>query len=421
MKTTSWISALLIILPLIAPGCGPDSDPVSIDMTDILSQPKTYVGSTECKFCHLEHNDSWENTLHSRTLQDVTQNNDALIAWLNPDIIRADLKRQEGTLKIALDEIYIPKMEEVKYTMGMQWEQAFLIEKNKKLYVAPVLYNARDNQWHSYNEDKWDKEPWIEKCGGCHATGVTLSENTFSEPRIGCEACHGPGSHHIALPETAVFEKHRTIVNPSHLPAAFRTQICGSCHSRGKSTMAKDVDWPVQYLPGRSLDLYYQSSSPDINNNAFFYPNGFAKSRNMQYNDWKKSAHAREGVSCTSCHYVHQLGVPPTQYQTKGAGSQQCLLCHKVINSNMSHSIHSFANCIGCHMPRISQNGSAGATHSHVFKTILPKETLKNPEIPNSCQNCHKHKDTDLLTLQKLYDGITQKSLLRVHQTPSRW
>jgi len=145
------------------------------------------------------------------------------------------------------------------------------------------------------------------------------------------------------------------------------------------------------------------------------------KHRYMQFNDWKKSAHAREGVSCTSCHYVHRLGVPPNQYQTRGAGSQQCLLCHKMINNNMSHSIHSFANCIGCHMPKISQNGGAGITHSHVFKTILPKDTLKNPEIPNACQNCHKHKETDLMTLQKLFDSLSQKTLLRVHQTPPRW
>ena len=34
----------------------------------------------------------------------------------------------------------------------------------------------------------------------------------------------------------AVFDKRLTIVNPSHLLVALRTQICGSCHNRGKST-----------------------------------------------------------------------------------------------------------------------------------------------------------------------------------------
>jgi hypothetical protein len=87
----------------------------------------------------------------------------------------------------------------------------------------------------------------------------------------------------------------------------------------------------------------------------------------------------------------------------------------------MAHSIHSFGNCIGCHMPRIAMSAESGDNHSHAFVALLPKDTLNNPKVPNSCQTCHKHKDTDLATLQKLYDSITKKSLLRVHQTRQRW
>jgi formate-dependent nitrite reductase cytochrome c552 subunit len=87
----------------------------------------------------------------------------------------------------------------------------------------------------------------------------------------------------------------------------------------------------------------------------------------------------------------------------------------------MAHSIHSFANCIGCHMPRIVKNGTM-VSRSHTFKTLLPKETLADPAIPNSCQTCHKHQNTDLAALQKQYDGLSQKSLLlRVHQPRPRW
>ncbi len=275
----------------------------------------------------------------------------------------------------------------------------------------------RADHWTTYYEDTWDKRPWNKYCGGCHAMGVDLEKNTFSEPRVGCEACHGPGSHHVALPETAVFEKRLTIVNPSHLPVAFRTQICGSCHNRGKATKMEDVEWPVGYQPGRALGLYFKSTSYAAGDFKNVYANEFAKGHHQQYLDWKQSSHSREGVTCTSCHYVHQLGLPPTQFQTKGAGSQQCLTCHQVINNNLAHSIHSFANCIGCHMPRIAKSAESGDTHSHVFVTLLPKDTLKNPKIPNSCQTCHKHKDTDLVTLQKLFDSLAQGSLVRLHST----
>ncbi len=254
MKTGLGFKFVLILLLAIAvANCGPGSGEVKVDIEEILSKPKTYVGSEQCQFCHLEHYDSWKTTLHSRTIQDVTQNLDALIAEIDPEVILTDLKKRQKDLKIPADQIYIPKPEEIKYTIGMQWKQGFLVETNGKLYVAPVQYEARTNQWINYHEADWDKRPWDKYCGGCHATGVDLEKDTFVEPRVGCEACHGPGSHHVALPETAVFDKRLTIVNPSHLPAAFRTQICGSCHSRGESTKVEGAKWPVGYRPGRAL------------------------------------------------------------------------------------------------------------------------------------------------------------------------
>jgi hypothetical protein len=416
MKTGGWLKlSLTALLTAWLVNCGPGSGEIEFDIEEVLSKPKTYVGSDVCRYCHLEHYDSWKTTLHSRTIQDVTKNQDALIAKINPEAIRADLKKLNN-LKVPVEKIYIPKAEEIKYTMGMQWKQGFLVDKNGMLYVAPVQYNAKSDSWFSYHEDDWDKRSWIYFCGGCHAMGIDLEKNTFSEMRVGCEACHGAGSHHVALPETAVYEKRLTIINPSQLPAGFRTQICGSCHNRGKSTEMKGIEWPVGYKPGRALGLYYKSSSYAAGDVKHFYANEFSKGHHQQYLDWKHSVHSKEGVSCTSCHYVHQLGVAPTQFQTKGAGSQQCLMCHKVINFTAAHSIHSFANCIGCHMPRIAKSAESGDTHSHVFVTLLPKDTIKNPEVPNSCQVCHKHKNADLATLQAVFDGLAKRSLLQVHQ-----
>jgi hypothetical protein len=422
MKVRGVLVKLFLMFLIVSgfTGCGPDTGEIKVDIEEVLSKPKAYVGSEQCQFCHLEHYDSWKTTLHSRTIQDVTQNLDALVAEINPEGIRADLKKLEKDLKVPVDQIYIPKVEEIKYTIGMQWKQGFLVEKNGKLYVAPVEYEARTNQWINYHEADWDQRPWSKYCGGCHATGIDLKKDTFVEPRVGCEACHGPASHHVALPEKAVFDKRLTIVNPSHLPAAFRTQICGSCHSRGESTKVVGAKWPVGYQPGRALGRYFKTNNFDHQDIKTTYAEEFAKGHGQQYIEWLYSTHSKEGVTCTSCHYVHQLGVPPTQFQTKGAGSQQCLMCHKVINENMSHSIHSFANCIGCHMPRIARSPESGDTHSHVFTTLLPEDTLKNPQVPNSCQTCHKHKDTDLATLQNLYEGFSKKSLLRVHQSRPR-
>jgi hypothetical protein len=52
-------------------------------------------------------------------------------------------------------------------------------------------------------------------------------------------------------------------------------------------------------------------------------------------------------------------------------------------------------------MPKIATSPESGAVHSHAFICILPKDTLNNPELPNSCQTCHKHKNEDLEKLQE--------------------
>ena len=74
----------------------------------------------------------------------------------------------------------------------------------------------------------------------------------------------------------------------------------------------------------------------------------------------------------------------------------------------MAHSIHSFANCIGCHMPRIAKSAESGDIHSHVFVTLLPKDTLNNPDLPNSCQTCHHHKGQDLNQLHENWEALAR-------------
>jgi hypothetical protein len=386
----------LVVLTMLA--CGAEQ---SVDVKTITANPKAYVGSDTCKMCHLEHYDSWQMTLHSRMLQDAEKNQDAIIVPIDEKTIREDLTELGDKLKVPADQVYVPKVEEIKYTIGSQWKQRYLVEKNGDFFIAPVQYNSETHRWVNYHEADWDKRPWLLKCGGCHATGVDLEKKTFVEPGVGCESCHGKGSWHAALPKTAVFEKRQTIVNPAKLTMGVAVQICGSCHNRGKATQHKGAGWPVGYEPGKSLEAFYKSTSFEGGDVKHVYANEFSKGHHQQYIDWQQSQHFREGVTCTSCHYVHQLGIAPTRSQTVGAGSQQCFECHTILNKTTAHAIHSFANCVGCHMPRIAKSAESGDIHSHVFVALLPKDTIDNPEVPNSCQTCHKHKDADLKELQE--------------------
>jgi len=394
-----FLAAGLAALAILACGERPT------DVTALKSKPKEYVGSDTCKMCHLEHFDSWKMTLHSRMMQDAQKNQDAIVAPIDEKHIREDLAKS-GKLKVAADKVYVPKISEILYTIGSQWKQRYLVKRDNTLYISPIQYNIESNRWVPYHDADWEKRPWILGCGGCHATGVNIEKGTFVEPGVACEACHGKGSWHAALPKTEVFEKRATIINPAKLTMGVAVQICGSCHNRGKSTRNPKASWPVGYEPGKALEAYFKSTSFAGGDVRHIYANEFSKGHHQQYIDWSLSKHAKEGVTCTSCHYVHQIGIPPTRSQTMGAGSKQCLSCHDLINNNLAHSIHSFGNCVGCHMPKIATSAESGDIRSHVFMCLLPKDTLANPVIPNSCQTCHRHKDQDLKKLQAAYDAL---------------
>ncbi|MEA3410819.1 MAG: multiheme c-type cytochrome [Pseudomonadota bacterium] len=401
-------SFIVIFAALIAAGCAGERQ--GVDVNQILSSPKEYVGSETCMTCHLEHHDAWKKTLHSRMIQDVRANEDAIIPVFDEAAIREDLKNLDKKLKVPAEEIYIPKKEDILYTIGSQWKQRYLIEKEGDLFISPVQYNIDTGRWVNYHEHDWDKRPWLKKCGGCHATGVDLEQKTFMEPGVGCESCHGKGSWHAALPKAETYKKRETIVNPEKLTMGVSVQICGSCHNRGKSTHVKGAGWPVGYEPGKSLEAYYQSTSFEAGDVKHVYANEFSKGHHQQYIDWKQSKHSREGVTCNSCHYSHELGQGATRSQTATKGSKVCFECHEQVNREGPHSIHSFANCVGCHMPRIAKSAESGDIHSHVFVTLLPRDTLENPDLPNSCETCHEHKDQDLKELQERYDALTKRS-----------
>ena len=153
----------MCILMTVWTSCGVEKP---VDVENVMSKPQAFVGSDTCKMCHLEHFDSWQMTLHSRSTQNVQENLDAIIVPFNEEVIREDLARIEDQLKVPADKIYIPAEEEIAYAIGSQWSQMYLIEKEGTLYVAPVMYDIDSHRWIPYYEDQWRQRPWVLKCGG---------------------------------------------------------------------------------------------------------------------------------------------------------------------------------------------------------------------------------------------------------------
>lgn len=123
MKIKGLASVFILVLAAVALAACTAEPP--IDIQAVTSQPKSFVGSDTCKKCHLEHYDSWKMTLHSRMIQDAKANQDAIIVPIEEKRIRKDLTELGDKLKVPADQIYVPKVDEILYTIGSQWKQRF--------------------------------------------------------------------------------------------------------------------------------------------------------------------------------------------------------------------------------------------------------------------------------------------------------
>jgi DmsE family decaheme c-type cytochrome len=149
-----------------------------------------------------------------------------------------------------------------------------------------------------------------------------------------CEACHGPGTQHTTSLSAA------DIRNPAKLPATQVDQVCLGCH-RNQETHA-----------GRIVD-----------------------------------SHAKQGISCTSCHKVHADEGHSLVARTSPAINQQCASCHLSVMASFQkpygHKITQNAmNCVDCHNP----HGGAGKTAG---QALLGKSSAANEP---GCFSCHGDK-----------------------------
>ena len=106
MKGKASAAMMLGLSALLVFGCGGEP---SVDVKQLMAQPKTYVGSDTCKMCHLEHYDSWKMTLHSRMTQDAQKNRDVIIADFDEKRIREDLAKLGDKLKVPADQDLHPQ------------------------------------------------------------------------------------------------------------------------------------------------------------------------------------------------------------------------------------------------------------------------------------------------------------------------
>ncbi len=329
------------------------------------SPAEGYIGSDRCGGCHEEMYTSWQNTPHAKMIQDVTK---------DPKVVVGNFTHDDPNLPFGLDD--------VRYTIGSKWKQRYLTQTDTgDFYILPAQWNVETGEWVPYHADDWQTREWRRTCGSCHVTGLNTETWDFVEFGIGCESCHGPGAEHAADPKN------------TQLYQDVDDQVCGSCHSRGKSPDGHS--FPATYRPGDTLSDHFTATTAD----ADVWADGSAKKHHQQYMDWQLGSKMQQSgkVNCVTCHSTHDDG--QADGQLNAPLNDLCLQCHtdkvRLIEHIPYHQQasqkHTFV-CSDCHMPKMAKSAVAYDIRNHSFLQPNPDASVAHggfDAMPNACNTCH--------------------------------
>jgi predicted CXXCH cytochrome family protein len=322
---------------------------------------------------------------------------------------------------------------EVKYAFGVDPLQQYLVElPDGRLQVLSLAWDSRPKEnggqrwFHLYPNEEirhddvlhWTKlnQNWNFMCAECHSTGVRKNYDTakdrfatsFAEISVGCEACHGQGSRHVAWaraqqsrwpfgksedPKMGLlvrFDERRDIVwrrdpssgkaQRSFMPPPLRKEVetCGLCHAR-RGGLSED------WVPGRWLsDTHVVSPLA----RGLYHADGQMLDEVYNYGSFKQSRMFAAGVTCGDCHDPHGA-------KLRAPGNGVCLQCHAPDKfAAATHHRHEAAGaipaCEACHMPGRTYM-VIDRRHDHSFRIPRPDLSVKLG-TPNACNDCHRDK-----------------------------
>lgn len=399
-----------------------------------------FVGSEACANCHRTETDLWRSSQHKQAMDHATETSvlgDFKDAQFDYFGVRSRFFRKDGKFLVETDgrDGKLATFE-VKYTFGVDPLQQYLIEfPDGRIQALSIAWDTRPKgqggqRWlHLYPKENirhddplhWTKlnQNWNYMCAECHSTGLHKNYDaatdryatTWAEISVGCEACHGQGSNHVAWAQSQqswfpfnrrddrnkgllVAYNERKGVTWSHdsrsgqlqrslPPNLLRTEVetCGRCHSR-RSEISEN------WVPGRWL--YETHAIPSPLARDVYWPDGQIRDVEEPYNyvPFKQSKMFAAGVTCSDCHNPHSG-------KQRLAGDAICLQCHASPTfSAEKHSHHEKASprpgCISCHMS-VRTYMVVDRRHDHSMRIPRPDVSAKLG-TPNTCNDCHSDK-----------------------------
>jgi predicted CXXCH cytochrome family protein len=406
----------------------------------LAASAPAFVGSETCSGCHRSEAELWRNSQHKQAMDHASEKsvlgdfNDASFDYYN---VRSRFFRKDGKFFVETDGpdgklgIF-----EIKYTFGVDPLQQYLIEfPDGRLQALSIAWDSRPKQqggqrwFHLYPNEEikhndvlhWTKlnQTWNFMCAECHSTGVRKNYDavndryatTFSEISVGCEACHGQGSRHVAwahaqkswwpfgktddptkgLLERLTERRDATwSISPatgnairSSAPRTLRAEVetCGLCHARrGQSSEA--------WIPGRWLSETHVVAPI---RQGVYHADGQMLDEVYNYGPFKQSKMFAAGVTCSDCHEPHSG-------KLRAPGDGVCLQCHASAKYGVAaHQQHEGVSpplsCASCHMPERTYM-VVDRRHDHSFRVPRPDVSAKLA-TPNACNDCHSDQSAD--------------------------
>ncbi|NPA25321.1 MAG: tetratricopeptide repeat protein [Deltaproteobacteria bacterium] len=309
---------------------------------------------------------------------------------------------------------------QVTHTFGWTPLQQYLVPfSGGRLQCLPLAWDCQQKRWfHLYAEnppdpDDWNYwtnrgQTWNNMCADCHSTNFRkgydcekdVYNSSYTEINVSCEACHGPGSRHVAWAETLQPQDsdNGLVVHTGKMSAQQQVELCAFCHSRRSALR------DFHFANGKLL----ASLAPRLLEEPLYYADGQIRDEVYVYNSFQQSKMYARGIRCSDCHDIHSL-------KLHREGNQLCLQCHQAdIYNRYSHHFHkqkgdrsgrplraadgsvSFAvgtgaSCVGCHMPGRTYMGN-DYRPDHSLR--LPRPALNRAlDSPDACLRCHQDKN----------------------------
>ncbi len=375
-----------------------------------------FVGRETCWPCHESAFASWRGSDHDLAMDVATE--DTVLAGF--DNIAFTSKGITSTFFTRGGRFFVntqgPDGEmadfEITHTFGHEPLQQYLVPfPGGRLQCLTIAWDTDLGEWLDLYPDTvippddwlhWTRaaQNWNGMCAECHSTDLRKNfdaasnayNTTWSEIDVSCEACHGPGSDHVAWAEIQPMARpeiddYGLILHTGGISSREQVELCAPCHSR-RSELG---DWD------HTTTALLDSHLPSLIDEGLYYADGQILDEVYVWGSFTQSKMYANDVRCTDCHDAHSL-------KLKFEGNDLCLQCHRAdAYDTPDHHFHKKVYegrpsdgslCVKCHMPeRPYMVIDERADHS----LRVPRPDLSQTlATPNACSRGGCHDDRPL-------------------------